>query len=133
MSHYSIDQCTTNVRAIDAEKTVDDLFSSGIICASFAHDARSGNSGSNPTVIQLGIASTTGSRIFMLELRPCTTAGLQRSARAYSTASASARELPEPTVTRMSPAVPLSVTVTARITRADFPGATPARRANSAV
>jgi len=71
--------------------------------------------------------------MFILDGRPCTFAGLQRSARAYFMATSSAAGFPEPTTTRTSPASPSSVTSTLRITRTDFPGSMPASAAYGAV
>ncbi len=65
----------------------------------------------------------------MVDVRPCTIAGIQKSARAYSTAAASSAESPELVATSISRAFPSAVTLTTRITRAERVSDIPARRA----
>lgn len=70
--------------------------------------------------------------MFILDSRPCTIAGFQRSARAYRMAASSTASLPELTATLTAPAIPCSVTLTVRITRAERPASMPAEAAYGA-
>ncbi len=67
----------------------------------------------------------------MLDSRPRTSAGCQRSVRAYAIAAESSSAMPEATTTLTSPASPCSVTVTVRMTRTIRATAMPASATNS--